>query len=261
MTDNKVVDIYPLRNLTKLNCLELRGNYIIDFSPITDILPNIMVSDGFEVISLSDPIFFTDPVLEERVREAINKPVGDITVTDALKVTELDIYNEWQEEIPYEIQIHDINSLMYFQNLFKLNVGNHSISDISVVNYMPNLGILQLGGNQFNDLSPVSGLHNLKMLELSGWQGSDLSPISGLIQLEWLKISYSKIVDISPLTELTNLDTLFAEVAIEDFSPISKHVKLRTLYILTGVEDKYIPELSPLKGIYLNLTDKNFMID
>jgi len=261
ITDNRVSDISPLSNLTKLHCLELRGNYIIDFRPIAGILPNIKESDGFEVIMPDHIIFFTDPVLEERVRQAMSKPNGDITIADALQVTELDIYNEWQEKIPYEIQIHDISSLKYFQNLFKLAVGNHSISDISVVNYMPNLGILQLDGNPFNDLSPVSGLHNLKILDLGGWQGSDLAPISALTQLEWLKISHSQIDDISPLTELTNLNTLFAEAAVEDFSPISKHEKLRTLYILTGIEDKYIPDLSPLKGIYKNLTDKNFIIE
>ena len=260
VTDNSVTDIIPLRDLTKLFCLELRGNYVVDFSPIADILPNIKENDGFEVIMPDDVIQFSDAVLEERVRQAMNKPNGGITVADAMKVTELILSNEWNENIPEEIKIHDINSLKYFKNLFKLEAGFHSIVDINVVNYMPNLGILFLNGSPGYDLSPVSNLHNLKMLNISGWSGTDLSPLSGLTQLEWLDISHTQVVSIEPLKNLINLDTLFAKSAIEDFSPISKHKKLKTLHILTGIEDKYTPNLTPLKEIYPNLTDKNFEI-
>ena len=260
ITDNKVTDITPLKDLTKLFCLELRGNYIVDFSPIAGILPNIKENDGFEVIMPGDIIQFTDAVLEERVRQAMNKPKGEITVAEAMQVTELSLNNDWNENIPEEIKIHDISSLKYFKNLFKLEAVFHSIDDINVVNYMPNLGILDINGSPGYDLSPVSNLHNLMLLNISGWRGSDLSPLKGLTKLEWLNISYTKVVNIEPLIGLTNLHTLYAEAAIEDFSPISKHKNLKTLHVLTGVEDKYIPDLTPLKDIYPNLTDKNFEI-
>ncbi|MPM48742.1 Internalin-A [bioreactor metagenome] len=258
VTDNRVTDVSPLKDLTKLSCLELRGNYIIDFSPITDILQNITVTDGFQVIQPEDKIFFSDPVLEERVRETINKPTGDITVADALKVTELDLPNEWQENIPYEMQIHDISPLMYFCNLFKLSLPNHAISDISAVSYMPNLSILDLNDSREYDLSPVSNLHNLKMLNISGWRGSDLSPLSELTQLDELNISYTQVVNIEPLAGLSNLNALFAEAPIKDFTPISKLKNLKSLYVMAAFEDKYNPDLSPLKDIYPNLTNKNF---
>lgn len=258
VTANRVADVSPLKDLTKLHCLELRENYIIDFSPIIDILPNITESDGFAVIKPEDVIFFSDPVLEERVRQSMNKPTGDITVADALKVTELDIYNEWRENIPYEIQIHDISSLKYFHNLLKLNVQNHSISDISAVNYMPNLVILDLGDSREYDLSPVSNLHKLKTLSISGWRGSDLSPLSELTQLDELNISHTQVVSIESLAGLLNLNALFAQAPIEDFTPISKLEKLTTLYISTEGKGKYKPDLSALKDIYPNLTDKNF---
>jgi len=258
VTDNQVRDVSPLQGLTKLTCLELRGNYIIDFSPIRTLLPGLEVSDGFHAIMPEETIAFTDAVLEERVRLAMDRPVGLITVADALAVTELDLGNPWSEQIPEETQIRDISSLMYFRNLFKLSLYFHQIPDIEVVRYMPDLGILDLNGNLSYDLAPVADLHNLMNLNIAGWQGTDLSPLASLTRLETLNISHSKITDIEPLRGLTGLRDLYAETAIGDFSPIAELDQLRTLHILTGVDDKYIANTDPLAGIYPNLTDKNF---
>ena len=260
VTDNLVRDVSPLQGLNKLDWLELRGNFIIDFSPIRDILPNLSGTDGFEVIMPEDKISFNDPVLEQRVRKAMGKPDGDILVGDALKVSELPLGNPWQENIPNDTKIHDISALKYFANLFKLELFFHDIQDTGALRYMRDLGILDLNGSGGYDLAPVAGLSNLKFLHIGGWnpQVPDLSPLSGLTGLEWLNISQTRITSIEPLRNLTNLQTLFAEAAIEDFSPIAGHTKLKTLYILTGVPDKYVPDLTPLKDIYPNLTDKNF---
>ena len=255
---NSVYDVKPLAGLKKLTCLELKENYIIDFSPILDILPNLTQKD-FEAILPTDPVVFTDTVLEKRVRKAMNRPSGAITVGDALKVTELSIGNEWQEKIPKEIQITNISSLKYFANLFKLEIPNHMANDISVVNYMPHLGILDLNGNgDFLDISPTANLHELKMLNIGGYRGKDLSALSGLTQLEWLSLSHSFVNDIGPLKNLTNLNTLYMEgVAVEDFTPIAQLKNLKTLYLFIDTQ-KYHPDTSVLKEIYPNLTDKNF---
>ena len=256
---NRVHDIGALGGLKKLTTLELRDNYIVDFRAILDILPNLTEKD-FDAILPTDPIVFSDPVLEKRVRAAMNKPDGDITAAEALEVTVLSLGNEWQESIPADTQITDISSLKYFAKLGKLELFFHNITDISVLSYMPELFILDLNGNvDIHDISPLSNLSNMKMLNLSGLRCEDMSPLASLSRLEWLSISYTFVKDIGPLAGLTSLMALYMEnVIVNDFTPISKLKKLTTLYIPSASDEKSAPDLSPLKDIYPQLTDKNF---
>ena len=65
-------------------------------------------------------IAFNDAVLENMVRTAMNKPEGDILVSDAQAMTELSLEmdgNDWSVE-----RIHNLDALKYFTNLTKLSL-------------------------------------------------------------------------------------------------------------------------------------------
>lgn len=204
-------------------------------------------------------VVFNDPVLEKGIREIMNKPSGDITLEEASKVTEICLNNEWQEHIPDEIKIKDISALKYFPNLFKLELIFQGVRDLSPLSNMKELKLLDLNTNDgLTDISALSTVTNLEQLNLSGFQGRDLSPLSTLTQLRVLKIGYSAVTNIGPLSSLVNLETLDLErVQVDDFTPISNLTKLKSLRVHTG----YNPDLTPLKGLYPNLTDKNFEVE
>src|SRR5574344_1566323 len=65
---------------------------------------------------------FNDPLLEELVRKAMNKPDGDSTLAEAEAVTELELGIDWQQEPAPNSQIKDISGLENFKNLENLNL-------------------------------------------------------------------------------------------------------------------------------------------
>lgn len=94
------------------------------------------------------------------MREAINKPTGEITATDLAGLTELEAEGAWGSEIM------DLTGLEYAVNLTRLWLWRNQISDISALSGLTNLTRLWLNSNQVSDLSTLSGLTNLTRLEL-----------------------------------------------------------------------------------------------
>lgn len=87
-----------------------------------------------EVTQTPEPektVVFSDPLLEEMVRAAMNKPEGDITLAEAEAVTELKLGVDWQQEPAPNTQIKDISGLENFNNLENLELHFHGITDIS----------------------------------------------------------------------------------------------------------------------------------
>lgn len=256
MEENLVSDITPLAELTNLTSLLLSGNLILDYSPLSDIYPNLTESD-FEPVAEPQPIDFQDAVLEQKIREALDIPEGDITFAQTKDVTELALGNEWQETVPDDIKITNISALKYFPNLYKLELMFNGVSGIDVLHALPNLGILDLNGNPIYNITPVASCKNLTYLNLSGCYEEDLSALSDLSMLEWLSLSYSpSIGSIEPLAGLTSLKSLYLENVMVDFSPLAGLTNLTTLYIWQDTDQ----DLSVLAAIYPNLTDRNFEI-
>ena len=218
-----------------------------------DVTPEIVTTATDVPQSTSAPdevIVFNDDVLEGLVREALDKPTGDITAADALNVTDLDF--QMQGVDPDQPYIHNLDALKYFTNLTylglgfavqneqdpaapidisplagmtkltSLQLGGLVIDDISIVANMPDLMSLTLfGGNKLVDITPLAGLTKLQSLTLRGNQISDITPLKGLTQLVNLDLQDNQITDVSILTGLTNLNRLFL-----DGNPISDYSML-----------------------------------
>lgn len=204
---------------------------------------------GYEVV------VFNDPVLEEKVREAMNKPDGDITVAEAEAVKELRLDTEWQS--PKETQIKDITALKYFVNLERLELSFHAITDISPLSGLVQLRGLSLGGNPISDITPLGGLQELGFLTLFNCQANDYSVLKNM-NLHGLHIDWSTFNDLNVLSEMKDLQILtFSNSQVSDISPIANLTNLKTLKL----ENCPITDLSPLQAIYPNLEEKDFELN
>ncbi len=204
-----------------------------------------------------DAVVFADPLLETMVREALNKPDGDITLDEAGAVTELNLDIDYQQDPTEGTQIKDISGLENFTNLESLSLNFHAITDISPLAGLTKLESLSLGGNPVADIEPLSGLKNLGWLTLFGCRAQDYTPLENLTNLGGLLMEYSTISDVSMLSGLTQLTRLGLEnTQVSDVSPLAALTSLRQLQ-LAGCP---ITDYSTLAGIYPNLEEADFTI-
>ena len=257
---NRITDLRPLSGLP-LRELYLEGNPIVDYSPIKELYPNLQ-GKNFDYIEFQQPdnpgliIRFPDPVMEMKVRQALDIPQGDITAGDAARVSILMLANEWEPEIPAETQITDLTGIEHFINLQELDCNFNAVEDISGLAGLTQLKRLSLGGNRLSDISVLAGLTELEGLEIFGNSIQDICPVSGLTSLRLLHIAGLSVSDIEPLRNLTCIEILFADnCGIQDIGPLAGMVNMQLLE-LTG---NYITDLSPLAGMSalktLNLAD------
>ncbi|MCK4340271.1 MAG: leucine-rich repeat domain-containing protein, partial [Phycisphaerae bacterium] len=91
-------------------------------------------------------------IIEQAIRDALEKPSGKITDKDLASLTTLDLRGTL-------------------------------VADLSPLSGLTNLTTLDLEGARVVDLSPLSGLTSLATLYLNGTPVADLSPLSGLTNL------------------------------------------------------------------------------
>ena len=149
-------------------------------------------------------IDFPDKNLEAAIRQAINKPKGDIQQTDLVGTgfTSLTATNA---------NIADLTGLEYCTDLTWLALSVDGISDISVLASLTNLKELNLPENQISDISALAGLSNLEDLDLAENQISDISALASLTNLTDLSLGSNLISDLSALAGLTNLIDLYLD--------------------------------------------------
>lgn len=231
-------------------------------APVTpdDVAPDAAVTQAPD----DSVIVFDDPVLESSLREALGKPEGDVTISDAHTLTELELSQMGvDKDQPY---IHSLNALQYFTNLTYLGLGYavqnaqdpQAPIDLSVIANLKNLESLQMAGVVINDLSPIAKLDRLTSLTLyNGDQPLDLSPLSGLVNLVSLTLRNNRISDLTPLSGLTNLGYLDLEGnQITDVSPLAGLTGLERLYLT----DNPISDFSPLAEVRSNLLEWDFEV-
>ena len=200
----------------------------------------------------SEVVNFPDPNLEAAIREAIEKPTGDIYQSDLEGLAQFDGSNKG---------ISNLTGLEHCTSLTDLSLGENQISDISPLSNLTSLTDLSLGENQISNISPLSGLTKLNELFLGLNQISDISPLSELTNLIWLRLSDNQISSISPLSELTNLAWLWLSGNdVSDLSPISNLTNLTGLDLCANQASDISPlsALTQLRALYL---DSNQVID
>lgn len=128
---------------------------------LTDTLNNLKSDIISEVITSEDsiPVKFTDPKLEEAIREAIEKPTGEIYPEDLIILGRLKANH-----------LYSLEGVQYCENLIRLNASLGSIKDISPLRNLKELHEFVIIDNKYilTDLSPLLELPNLDYLNVSG---------------------------------------------------------------------------------------------
>jgi len=215
--------------------------------------PSLVRADGDPVVT------FPDPHLEYAIREAINKPIGDIYQSDLEEIT------EFSAEIRHIVnltglehctnmislylrhnQISDISPLANLTSLVELYIADNYINDISPLVGLTSLTVLNLVANQISDISPAANLTSLTELNLRNNQISDISPLASLTSLIELNLGSNEISDISTLANLTSLTSLWLDFnGISDISPLASLTSLAELALL----ENFISDISPLANL------------
>ncbi|MCP4105582.1 MAG: leucine-rich repeat domain-containing protein [Desulfobacteraceae bacterium] len=216
-------------------------------------------ADGSGNLDLKDAIFilqvvadirepsvsFPDENLETVIRQAVNKPTGDIRKSDLQGLTELNANGK---------KIYNIEGIQYCTNLTKLELGDdfqnftsNQISDISAVAGLTKLTYLNLHSNQISDISALAGLTNLTRLNLNANQINDISAVAGLTDLTDLGLGFNQISYISAVAGLTKLTHLSLgwNHQISDISAVAGLTKLTEL----DLHGNQILDISALAGL------------
>jgi len=211
---------------------------------------------------VAEPVVeFTDPVLEQLIRDAIGVPEGDVTVAEAEKITELDLQMEGGTPIA---RVSDLSALRYFTNLTNLNLSwtmynDGNDVDISALSGLTKLETLSICCDDVADISALAGMVNMKNLWIWGnGRISDISALAGMTQMQSLWIKGNNISDIGALAGMTNLNVLYMEDnLVTDITPLSGLTKLTNL-LLSG---NPITDYGPVEGVYPNLQEQDFDLD
>ena len=135
--------------------------------------------------TVAEVVVFNDPVLEERIRAALNKPQGDITVAEAEAVKELDLENKDNKP---DWTISDISALASFKNLKNLTISLNNIKDLSPLAGMNLEVFYSMNGNQdITDFSPLAGstaMLDLTILSNENINDSNIGFIDGMTNIE-----------------------------------------------------------------------------
>lgn len=235
-----------------------------------------------EDAAASEAVIFTDPVLEAKVREAMGKPDGEITIAEANAVERFDfrVEDPGDDSAP---RIKDISALRYFKNLKSLDLSYHQIEDLSPLAGMKQLEALyyfdarsvkdfsalaELSGmldliicsDSFSnaDMQYLKGMTNIELLWIQGGKElTDIGVVANFNKLYKMNIENSGVSDISPVAGITSLVELSLRGSkVSDVSPLKDLVNLRTLYL----EGCPVTDFSPLADIYPNLTEKDFAL-
>ena len=111
-----------------------------------------VVVAGDEGGSDSQVVTIPDPKLESLIRDAVNKPEGDLTKQDLKEV-----------------------KTIAFEALFQ--GGEDAIQDLEGLQFATNLEVLDVPFNDFRDLAPLQNLANLTRLGFANTPVSDITPL------------------------------------------------------------------------------------
>lgn len=173
-------------------------------------------------------IAFSDPKLEEGVREAIGKPEGRLYTHQLLTLIELDLSGKGIRELEgieeirnlrvldlSDNQIEDLTPLQGLKKLQKLNLRENRVKDINALAKMKQLTYLNLHSNEdIQDLTPLKGLTMLNYLILRNVPiGDQVSILANLNRLTYLNIRHTSIRNIEVLVEMMSRGVLQDDVS------------------------------------------------
>jgi hypothetical protein len=172
--------------------------------------------------------------IEAAIREAANKPSGELTPADLAQVTKLDLS---------ESEIADLKPLAGLAELVFLQLNGNGIRDLGPLAELTKLQGIMLDGNRVTDLKPLAGLTELTTLSLRNCKISDLTPLAGLTKMKVLGLTDNQITDAASLADMQTLvDLRLNGNQISDLKPLSGMTEMKLLQL----DGNRITDLTPL---------------
>ncbi|MCP4109808.1 MAG: hypothetical protein GY749_30540 [Desulfobacteraceae bacterium] len=196
----------------------------------------------------ADIVSFPDENLETAIRQAINKPAGDILKSDLQGLTILEAYGK---------SIENIEGLQYCTDLTLLRLSYNQISDISAVAGLTDLTELYLSYNRISDISPVAGLTGLTALHLYDNRISDISAAEGLTHLTRFFINTNPLDADSCTVYIPQLEDRGINVAHGCIYSCSDINETDYTVVTSSTSDSNCIDFRAPLEISLDLTDQN----
>ena len=117
----------------------------------------------------------TDPIVEEAIREELEKSTGELTEADLEKVTMLSLKEKRLIEVP--------KGLEKLTQLRKLYLWGNQLTDVKGLEKLTKLEMLSLSKNQLTSVRGLEKITQLRALALNGNQLTDVKGLENLTQL------------------------------------------------------------------------------
>lgn len=141
-----------------------------------------------------------DPGLNSAIRQALQKPVGPLTESDLLSLTNLSAGG---------FQIENVEGLQAARNLRILDLDSNSLTNFQVADSLTNLTILDLSHNRLGAFVLFNSLAHLRILDISFNSLTRCSLPAGLTELNTLFLEGNVLTNFdlpAGLTALAQLD-------------------------------------------------------
>lgn len=240
LSNNSIRDITPLGTLEHLTLLDIQNNLIENLEPLKPLegLQTLFIRNNpvasIEVLEKRFPQYeqtdfliqasFNDDVLEQVIREQLNRQEGHLSYYDLEKLRVLDLRLH---------EITDLKGLELAKNLEKLYITG-DVKNIDLLSHCINLKELELTHGSLEDLSFLENLSTLVQLDLRYNNIKDVSSLGNLQKLKYLNIKMNQIKDISAL-DLKSLKILYvAGNPIRDYLrlPVAEQIEETDIHII-----------------------------
>ena len=220
-------------------------------------------TDFTPAFSVSSGVSFEEPLIEQAVRLALDKPENEpIEEIDLLSVTELYIYGdqvadggEAYGELGEHMALNDgvlrnggirsLGDLTQLKNLRILYIALQDISDLAPLSALTSLEDIDLRHNPVEDVSPLAALPSLRNLTLYDTRVSDLSALCACPLLENIVAGKTRITSITAFTGIQNLKYLFIRsTTVESLSGIEEFPRLEQIGLGSVADEDLKPLLS-----------------
>ena len=195
----------------------------------------------------SPQVLIPDQTVEKAVREALNKPKGQLTSGEMASLRELKIV-AGEEDDP----VQSISGLEYAYNLTHLYIRGGYLENLFLPPELASLKKLELYGCYIGNPEGLENLSRLEELTYVGYPLNDLQTFAGLKGLRRLKVmGLSSLKGARELSGLTELD--FSTRYPLDLSPLQEMDRLKKLrlkgHYITGLN--VLGELDRLEELLL----------
>ncbi len=174
LSGNKTITaLEPLNKLSNLKSVSLAGCPVTDLMPLRNLNKLEILDISNTAVKILDPLRYCLLLNQLRMK---GTPIGDLSVIPAFQsLTLLDISGT---QVTSLVAVKDLTSIK------DLRLNHTRIKDLAPVTGLTNLEMLNISSTQIDNLEPLKGMTNLHMLISDSTRVSSLAPLDNLHGLE-----------------------------------------------------------------------------